>query len=208
MFSKTILAGSLIAIFAVSMFAQNAIATGHLTIDEWKAKTYKKDPSKLRIELETDAPIPVDGSAGAFGYGFITNGFNNVLALTTHQCASDSLVQGSAGTNCPVTYFLGNVNPPEEHNDATFHAHVLDLKNPTSACDDYDAEVDVASTINTGNNVSPNWEVEVNNNQIEVSKVPISDLGDGTVEAAVAFIIVPVVDGNNQITNLCLDVQP
>ena len=43
----------------------------------------------LKATIETEDDIPKDGSAGLFGYAILTSGLNNVLAMTTHECASD-----------------------------------------------------------------------------------------------------------------------
>ncbi|MDV3241924.1 MAG: hypothetical protein LOY00_09165 [Methylocaldum sp.] len=78
---------------------------------EWENKSKGK---VLDVEIETSAAVPMDGKAGAFGYGALTDGTNNVLVLVTHLPIQDST----------------HVDPK-----SGFHAHVLDLKKPTAACD-------------------------------------------------------------------------
>jgi hypothetical protein len=211
--NKTLLGISLTAAFAATMiFAQYAMANGddHLEIVE-SAIAVSGDGTVLKASVTTEGPISQNGSDGAFGYGFLTNGTSNVLALTTHLCASDSPVQGDAKDRvCPDVVALAGLgnDPVEEHDDATFHAHVLDLKDATQDCKDATGnvsalEVDLASTVSTGNKVSPDWPVKVSGKTIMVGNVDTSDLDDSGVEAVVSFGIVPITSGS-AITNLCL----
>jgi len=205
---KTILVLSLAAVFVVSMIAITpAVADsipGYLIIKKSKVEIGDDD---LDAKIMTKGKIPKDGSGGAFGYGILTSGLDNVLAVTTHQCASDSPVQGPAGIVCPTTYSLPIAPPFEQHNNAKFHAHILDLKTADAGCAAFGAplEVDVASTISTGNNVSPHYDLEVKGNHLEV-EAPIgpSDVNpNGSPIGVVAFKIVPIVSGTD-ITNLCV----
>lgn len=214
---------SLTAVFAVSMIvSQSAIADEHdgfKTIDE---HTITKDKNTVDVTFVTEGMIPTDGSEDAFGYGLITgtndDGYpENVLALTTHKCVSDSLVQDDASDeDCspPVAGLLealGLANN-EDHDDETFHAHVLDLKPITedSDCDDVEdnigLEVDLARTLQTQNNVSPDYDVGVIDNEITVLNVKIGDLHSAAFNnaASVYFGIVGFADENDVITNLCL----
>jgi hypothetical protein len=45
---------------------------------------------KCGLEVETNVAIPMDGKSGAFGFGALTDGTNNVLVLTTHLLIDDS----------------------------------------------------------------------------------------------------------------------
>lgn len=211
--SKAIVGLSLIAALTATMvLAQSvsAVPASHLTIEKSVVGHAGKN---LNIAILTGGEIPTDGSSGAFGYGVIT-GFKkgapeNVLALTTHMCAADHFDQSDNG-DCPdgtigLLTALG-LGDNEDHNGPEFHAHVLDLTSPTLACSGFDAEVDLARTLKTKNNVIANYPVTVIGNGIVVEEVPIKDLHDATVEAIVAFTITPVASGSD-ITNLCLDIQ-
>ncbi|MDH3279467.1 MAG: hypothetical protein OEM17_04780 [Nitrosopumilus sp.] len=174
----------------------------------------------IDVTFETEGDIPENGSEGAFGYGLVTGTIKgglpeNVLALTTHLCASDSLEQGNAPVeDCPdgVIGLLEALGFPEGtnevHDDATFHAHILDLKPSTDACDvdgSLGLEVDLQRTLQTQNNVSPDYDVDVDSESITVSDVPRGDLKSSSFKKASSlyFGITPQFEGNT-ITNLCL----
>ncbi|MEO9309516.1 MAG: hypothetical protein ABI337_04410 [Nitrososphaera sp.] len=93
--TKTILGLSLAAVFAVSMMTiAPAVADpipGYLVIKNSKVKI---EDEQLEAKIMTKGKIPQDGSGGAFGYAILTSGHDNVLAITTHLCASDSPEQG------------------------------------------------------------------------------------------------------------------
>ncbi|MEO9309517.1 MAG: hypothetical protein ABI337_04415 [Nitrososphaera sp.] len=66
-------------------------------------------------------------------------------------------------------------------------------------------EVDITNTIATGNNVSPDYDLKVKGNHVEI-KAPIgpSDVNpDGSAVGVVAFRIEPIASGT-VITNLCV----
>jgi len=182
--TKTILAISLATVFAVSMiaFVPLADAFGHpsyLDIKKTDVKTKNKiakGTHTLDVKIDTTGKIPKDGSVGLFGYGVLTDGLNNVLALTSHGGAFDHTHQDDAS-------------------DPVFHAHILDLAAPGTIGDTCvglgDAVVDFASSISSVNNIDAQYKVKVNGKHIDVKKVPVSDLGDAGVEAIVAFNIVP-----------------
>lgn len=201
-----------VAVAAAMMLSQTAIAAsntpGYLKITESSATT---SGNNLKVSVNTERPIPKDGREGAFGYGFLTNGLSNVLAVTTHLCASDSLVQGAApASKCPnpvgISALVGNF---ADHDDETFHAHVLDLKPAGTECastySSADLEVDFASTVGSGNNVSPSWPTSGSGKKLVVEKINPADFDDVGVEAVVSFEILPIVSGT-EITNLCIDV--
>jgi hypothetical protein len=185
----------------------------------------QNDHDNYNYRIEAKGPIPTDGSAGAFGYGIITGvdgdgNPENVLAITTHLCASDSFVQRAAPVGqCASTIgllesaFGQPAGTDEANNDETFHAHILDLKPNDAGCDGVEnnigLEVDLGRTVSSGNNVSPDYPVNVIGNKITVLDVPVGgDPGfNGTASdeilAAVSFGIHPLNSGPT-ITNLCL----
>ena len=194
--TKTILAISLAAAFAVSMIASAPLAeaAGHIFIKKTDVKV--KNLTTLDVKITANAKIPKDGSAGLFGYGIITDpvAFNNVLALTTHMGAFDHTSQLLIGASNPV-----------------FHAHILDLAGAGTISDPCggvgDAVVDFASSV--GNNIDAQYKVKVKGDKIEVKKVPVSDLNDAGVEGIVAFRIIGVGSDPNApvpLPWLCLDI--
>jgi len=192
-----ILGASLVTVFALSIIMTPAFSGGHLAITETEAEV---DDGELEAEIEVTADIPTDGSASAFGYGIITDGVgaNNVLALTTHSGVLDHPFQTGPA-------------------DPVFHAHVLDLAtlgaiaNPCIPAA-HDAVVDFASSLGSSNNVGALYEVDVDDEEIEVEDAPVTDLNDATVEGFVAFTITGIgVDPNAPavippIPWLCLDI--
>lgn len=167
-----------VAVFVISMVVAVPLAdaAGHIFISKTDVKV--KNLTTLDATITVTAKIPKDGSAGAFGYGIITDsvGVNNVLAITTHAGITDHSSQTTLG-------------------DPLFHAHVLDLAAPGSLGDTCvgtgDAVVDFASSIASGNNIDAQHKVIFAGNQIKVQNVPVSDLNDAGVEAIVAFLIIP-----------------
>ncbi|MFO7580169.1 MAG: hypothetical protein R6W74_08185 [Nitrosomonas halophila] len=185
-----------------------------------------RSKGKVNITIQADGPVPTQGSLGAIGYGVITgvnsDGYpENVLALTSHLCVADSLVQGPAGHACGdntigLLAALFGIND-EEHNDATWHAHFLDLKPATDIClaatgsSSLGLEVDLARTLATRNNVSPDNEVIVDNDDepgptVSVQILNPQDFHNAAFRKAmvVSFRIVAHADDNKTVTNLCL----
>jgi len=189
-----ILGASLAMVFTLSMIMVPAFSGGHLAITETEVEV---DDGELEAEIEVTADIPTDGSLGLFGYGIITDlaTFNNVLAITTHAGAFDHSSQSSAS-------------------DPIFHAHILDLApaGTFGACSalTFDAVVDFASSLAAPvNNIDAQYEVEVDDEEIEIEDVPISDLADSSVDAIVAFTITGVgfdASAPVPLPFLCLDV--
>lgn len=158
---------------------------GYLVIKESEVEVESKGSNKtLDLEIETQAAIPVDGKSGAFGYGALTDGGNNILVLVTHLPIDDS------------SY---------EQAESGFHAHVLDLKAPGTTCPGANFEVDLD---NSGKNkafdADYKWKVE--GKKISAEKVPVADLGDAGVESIVAFTLKPILGANQKPTNLCVTV--
>lgn len=186
----------------------------HLSISETQV-TYATDDDGtiFKGEITTEGKIPTNGEKNAFGYGFLTDGGNSVLALTTHLCASDSPYQGNApNSKCPNPVGLLDEDFTKTHDGAIFHPHVLDLMPYTQACKDATGlddglEVDVATSLATNGGlagVSPNYPVHVSGNTIRVGNVPVDVLGDpSAVPGIVSFEIVGVATGSS-LTNLCL----
>ena len=188
-------------------------------IDDVSVKVKKKH---VKVTIETEDNIPHDGSAGLFGYAVLTSGTDNVLAITTHLCAADSLVQNNAPNSiCPDDDAFGLVNAlglgdNKDYDGAKWHAHILDLKpadglpdDPFGGCASIDGaalEVDFASTLGTGNNVSPDYTLKVKKDTIKV-KAPlgggdVTPNGDGI--SIVSFGIGATTDGNGNINDLCV----
>lgn len=148
---------------------------------EWEAKEGRKTVS---IELRTPAPIPMDGTSGAFGYAALTDQGNNLLVLVTHLPIDDS------------SY---------ERAPSGFHTHVLDLTAPTEACPGATFEVDLdSSKKNQAFDANYRWSVE--GAKIEIEDVPVADLGDAGVENIVSFTLKPVPGVDGKPTNLCVTV--
>ncbi len=231
---------NLIAAILTLLVAGGALATSSNTliqnmIDPRTQKTWAditdftitKTPKKVDVAITAGGIIPTDGSLGAIGYGIIT-GFTddgqpeNVLVLTSHLCVADSFEQ-KAAERCDTTVgllaklFEGVIN--EEHNDATWHAHFLDLKPITESSDcanvsdNIGLEVDLERTLATKNNVSPDNDVRVNNNRTEptisVSNLNLSDFHNTDFKKGVfvSFGIRGFASGE-PVTHLCLTTQP
>ena len=174
---------------AISLTLASGLAlaevSGYLSIHNVKSEVEGKGAKKtLEVEIKTNRPIPVDGKSGAFGYAILTDNTNNVLVLVTHLPIDDS-----------------------SHEDPVngFHTHILDLKEPTDACKNASFEVDL---VNSAKNTAfdANYEWKVNDQEISVEKVPVTDLGDAGVETVVSFTLKPILDANNKPTNLCVTV--
>ena len=71
------------------------------------------------------ANIPMDGKSGAFGYGTLTDGGNNLLVSVKHLPIDDSYYEKTL---------------------SDIHTHVLGLMEPTAACTGANFEVDLASS--------------------------------------------------------------
>ena len=181
--TKTVIfAVSFTAIFVVAMIISPVFASGHLTINEAEVEL---DDDELEVEIETSANIPVDGLT-KFGYAILTDGgsgtLDNVLVVVTHLPIDDS------GFEDPVS---------------GFHTHVLDLKTGAGLCATFPLEVDLAGS---GANAAfdPDYDFEVDGNEIEIEDVPTSDLGSpSTIASAVAFTVTALPIGPSP-TNLCV----
>jgi hypothetical protein len=138
---KTI-AGAVMAIAVVSMLAVTpAFATSFLDMK-------RAEVNSNSFEITTDAVIPQDGSAGAFGYAVF--GANGVIAVTTHGGIQDSIAQVPSGS--PV-----------------FHTHIVQLNTASNSCA---SKIEVTSA--SYNTVG---KLEIEKNNIEVTGIPASAVG-------------------------------
>ena len=228
---KAILGISLSAAFAVSMiFAQSAIAMsenalpGYRTIVGSDSSTAMVDGEEFfKATINTQQPIVHNGQKGAYGFGIFTEGSSAVLALTTHMCASDTLVQGNApDARCPNTIGLLDalgLGSNVEHDDATFHPHMLvvtdDLASNNagfeSDCSTHPttfAKVDLGGSVGYQGAayLSPDWPVQVMGKTIMVGNVPVEafDGDPETVTGVASFGIGPEWNEAGTITALCL----
>ena len=235
---KALLGISLTATFAVSMFmAQNALA-GAPPGDFKEVTGFEVEPFKNKIDVTIHSAsdtIPNSTSTGfAFGYGLVTgtndDGYpENVLALTTHLCVSDTPVQGDAACGDATAGLLEALGfgegQNELHDNEKWHAHILDLKPSTAECitavntasgvhNSTTYEVDFGRTLTTQNNLSPGWTVTDDSGSIKVEDVPRGDPHSAAYKKAIAlyFGIVGIVDDSDMenpvVTNLCLTVPP
>ncbi|MCF7967854.1 MAG: hypothetical protein K9K68_01655 [Methylococcaceae bacterium] len=169
----------LICMTVLGISGSSAIAAG---TDHLKIKSAEAEWEGL--EVETNVAIPIDGKSGAFGFGALTDGTNNVLVLTTHLPIDDSR---------------------HEQAPSGFHTHVLDLKAPGSAFAGANFEVDLeGSAKNSAFDANYVWSIK--GNKVEVEKVPASNLGDAGVESGVSFTIQPILDAQKNPINLCVTV--
>ncbi len=107
----------------------------------------EEDDGFWEVEIETAADIPTDGSAGAFGYGVV--GTSGILVATTH---------GGVGPDHPDQAGQG---------DPVMHTHVVTL-GPNAGCPD---NLAVASI------TSPSFEIEIDDDELEIEDVPTSAAG-------------------------------
>jgi len=193
--SRAILGISLAIAFVLSAVLIPAFAGGHLVLTKTEVKVKNdllKAKQKVDVKIKASAPIPTTGPS-AFGYGILSDGTDNVVALTTHPGVLDHSSQGGVASN-PI-----------------FHAHVLDLAVAGTITDPcplqppgppvpgtFEFVVDFASSTGTAppgtpNNIDAKYKVKVDKNTITVKKIPVSpatgDMNDNTVEAIVAFAI-------------------
>lgn len=219
--TKTIFAISLAAVFALSfVVAQDADAgkkAGHLETSTTVTVAEIDGEEFLKATIEANGPIKNNGQLGAYGYGLITdndNIINNVLALTTHMCASDSPVQGNVNDNrCPSPVGLLAPEFTRANDGPIFHAHVLDLMPNTAACNavanNAGLEVDVGSSLASNGGlggVSPDFPIKVSGKTITVGNVPVgvdNGVADSTVESVASFEIVGLATGSS-LEHLCL----
>jgi len=185
---KTIRLITLFSTFAssiVAAFPGWAETPGHLKLKEAEAAWENKGKGKvLDVEIQTSGTVPMDGKAGAFGYGVLTDGPNNIAVLVAHLPIDDS---------------------SHEDPKSGFHTHVLDLKQPTAACAGATFEVDLENSgKNTAFDADYAWSIK--GSKIKIEDIPAADLGDAGAENVVSFTIRPVLDAQQKPTNLCVTV--
>jgi len=173
------------AVFVLSMLMPSAFAGGHLALSSASADITGE---RLKADITAQISIPLDGSAGAFGYAVLTDGgsgaLDNVLVLVTHLGIDDS-----------------------EHEDPVsgFHTHVLDLMAPSNKCKKHTLEVDLGGSV-ANSAFDPDYHFNISGNDINLRNIPTADLGDPSEVIGVAsFTVTPVFKGGN-LSNLCIDV--
>jgi len=219
--TKTITWLSVIAIagvigFGAFAFQPKALAGAPepIEIEDASVKIKKKF---LTATIETEDNIPQDGSAGLYGIGILASGTNNVLAITSHLCASDSPLQSNAPDSiCPdasafglLEALTGGLLLNKDFDGADLHPHILDLKPADGYCATLPGaalEVDFTSTLGSGNNVSPtDYFLKVKKDTIRIN-APLGGgdvTPDGSGIGIVSFQIGAEVTGS-VITDLCV----
>jgi hypothetical protein len=230
---KAILGISFAAAFAVSLiFAQSAIAMSENALPGYRDIVGNQSSTAnvggdefFKATINTEDPIVHNGQKGAYGFGIFTEGTTAALALTTHMCVSDTLVQGNApDARCPDTIGLldlltGTPGVDAVHDDSTFHAHMLVLTFDTTGCNDPNsfAQVNVTATLEYQDDgpgaippyLSPDWPVKVTGKSITVGNVPVEAFdGTSNVVDVVSYGITPEDNGSGTVTNLCLTNPP
>lgn len=177
---SSFMGAALLGMFSVAALAADPVYLQFKDVEaEWKGRA-----KTLELEFETNGAVPMDGKAGAFGFGALTDGTNNVLVLTSHLPIDDST---------------------HEQAPSGFHTHVLDLKPPTPACAEANFEVDLENSAkNSAFDASYPWSIK--GGKIEIEKIPAADLGDAGVETLVSFTIKPILDAGQKPTHLCVTV--
>jgi len=178
--TKTILAISFVAIFAISMVMAPVYAGGHLIFEKSEVKI-KEKKGTIDVKAKVTAKIPKDES-GAFGWALL--GWAKVLVLVTHVPAFD--------------------DSDFDDKKGAFHTHVLSLlSEPTASCPD-EAEVDLSATI-----TDPDYKNKVGKDKFSIKKVPLADLGaptgGGPALAGIALSVVPDA-GAPKGFHLCVDI--
>ena len=107
----------------------------------------EEDDGLWEVEIKTAADIPTDGSADAFGYGVISS--LGVLVATTH---------GGVGPDHPDQQGQG---------DPVMHTHVITLGG-NAGCPDNLAVATITS---------PSFDIEVDDDELEIEDVPTSAAG-------------------------------
>ncbi|MGR8933188.1 MAG: hypothetical protein ACU837_02215 [Gammaproteobacteria bacterium] len=162
-----------------------AAQTPYLALKKAEIEVESEGPAKtLKLEIETQADIPVDGKSGAFGYAALSDGGNNVLVLVTHLPIDDS---------------------SHENPKSGFHVHVLDLKDPSPACKGANFEVDLENS-SKNKAFNTDYKYRIKGHEIEISDVPVADLGDAGIETVASFTLKPILDAAQKPTNLCVSV--
>jgi hypothetical protein len=120
---------------------------GFLTVQNAKVFV-NTDANRLREILVTEGMVPTDGSAGAFGYGTITNDGDAIFVTTTHAGVVDSEKQN----------FIA---------DPVFHNHLVRL-GAVGACGADPGVIDITWQ-------SPG-RVVINNHRVLLSQIPTNEV--------------------------------
>jgi hypothetical protein len=182
--------------FAASMLLAPVLASavnGFLTIQNAKVFV-NPDTDRIREILVTEGLVPTDGSAGAFGYGTITNDGDAIFVTTTHAGVVDSEKQK----------FIA---------DPVFHNHLVRL-GAVDACGSDPGVIDITWQ-------SPG-RVAINNHRVLLSQIPTGEvdathsitgtplsmtLGDD-VAAVVSFQLSPVFTSGGLQAVCVTNIQP
>ena len=180
--TRTVLAISFAAIFAISMVMAPVYAGGHLIFEKSEVKI-KEKKGTIDIKAKVTAKIPKDES-GAFGWALL--GWEKVLVLVTHVPAFD--------------------DSDFDDKKGAFHPHVLSLLEETTDECETSHEVDLGAPI-----TDPGYKNKVKKDKFSIKKVPLADLGAPTGGGpALAGIALSVVDDDDDLSNgfhLCVDVK-
>jgi hypothetical protein len=158
--------------------------------------TVDEEEEEILALLRTGGIIPTDGSAGAFGYGILTDaGLDAVIVTTTHAGIKDSEVQ-------------------EDASDPVFHNHYVKLATGLSGLCDGPEVADLTFE-------SPG-DVNVLQELVALRHLPFSFSGTsaltnqpltitpgGNVENVVSFTLEPKFDDEGNLAAVCVnDITP
>jgi len=164
--TRTILAISFAAVFAISMVMAPVYAGGHLAIDSAKMTIKQKKGEIKDLKIKVGAKIPKDES-GLFGWALL--GWEKTLVVVTHVPAFD--------------------DSDFDDKKGAFHSHVLGLTSEASCASNLKIDPDVDIT-------DPGYKTKVGKKDIKVKKVPLADLGDKVGDAVLTGFFITSENGN------------
>jgi len=165
--TRTMLAISFAAIFAISMVMAPVYAGGHLAIDSAKMTIKQKKGEIKDLKIKVGAKIPKDES-GLFGWALL--GWEKTLVVVTHVPAFD--------------------DSDFDDKKGAFHPHVLSLIGDEDGCES-GLKIDLDKPI-----TDPGYKTKVGKKDIKVKKVPLADLGDKVDDAVLTGFFITPEDGN------------
>lgn len=172
-----------LGLFGIAGTCHAAATAEYLSLKKTEIEVESEGTAKtLKLEIETQADIPVDGKSGAFGYAALSDAGNNVLVLVSHLPIDDS---------------------SHENPKSGFHAHILDLKEPSADCKGANFEVDLENSAKN-KAFDADYKYQVKGHEIDISDVPTADLGDAGVETVASFTLKPILDATQKPTHLCV----
>lgn len=198
--SKKILMISMVAIMGVAMIAPSVSAEMDF-LDLVRGHIVANNNEFMKVSWSTQAQIPTDGSAGAFGFGIISDGnIEAVLVATSHVGVLDSEAQVNA-------------------TDASLHSHYVALQKTedgSKLCEGLEIR-NITFEEPTRDMVFMNSE----NNKVRIMNTPyqfngtdsltgedISFYASDDVTDVVSFTIEPILDEDDTILAVCInDVQ-